>query len=94
MPSLDSPIFLHLGWIYRKLPECETPAMLVEALNGSFLRDSGMRPHEPLKVAFKLDEIHDWKAWLAQGVRKVSGIAGPSAPHWFEFIRRDRPLDA
>ena len=77
------------GWILAKLPVAEEPQDLVSALNSGFFKVAGMRPHEPVKAAFKLDHVRDWKGWLERGGKRVSGIFGPSAPHWFEFVRRD-----
>ncbi len=79
------------GWILAKLPVAENPQDLVSALNTGFFKAQGMRPHEPVKSAFKLDHVRDWKSWLARGGKRISGIFGPSAPHWFEFVRRDSP---
>lgn len=62
---------------------------MIGALNSGFFKQSGMRPHEPVKAAFKLDAVRNWKGWFEKTGKKVSGIYGPSAPHWFEFIRRD-----
>ena len=53
-----------------------------------------MRPHEPIKVCLKLDAVRDWKSFFAHLRVRVTGIAGPGAPHWFEFSRRASFLHA
>ena len=65
---------------------------MIGEINSKFLRDDRMRPHEPLKVAFKLDRIRNWKAWLECMGKRLTGLLGPAAPHVFEFMRRDRAL--
>ena len=73
----------------RSVPNAETPQQLVDAINRSFFADGGMRPHEPLKLCFKLDRVRDWKTWLSHMGRRIVGLLGPSAPHVFQFVRRD-----
>jgi hypothetical protein len=46
------------------------------------------RPYEKGRFVRKLDYVRDWKSWLFAMGKTVSGIAGPQAPHWFEFVRR------
>lgn len=82
------------GFILRKLPVAEEPHDLISALNTGFFNEPGMRPHEPVKSAFKLDHVRDWKSWLESGGKRISGIFGPSAPHWFEFVRRESSLSS
>ena len=65
---------------------------MISEINSKFFRDDRMRPHEPLKVAFKLDRIKNWKAWLECMGKRLTGLLGPAAPHVFEFVRRDRAL--
>ena len=72
----------------RSVPNAETPQQLVDAINRSFFADGGMRPHEPLKLCFKLDRVRDdWKTWLSHMGRRIVGLLGPSAPHVFQFVR-------
>ena len=80
------------GWLLRCVPNAETPDELVTAINTGFLKDQNMRPHEPLKVCFKLDAVRDWKTFLSAANKRVVGLLGPSAPHVFEFTRRDSIL--
>lgn len=61
-------------------------------INRHFFK-TGMRPHEPLQVCFKLDVVRDWKGWFECMGKRITGLLGPSAPHTFEFQRRDCSLD-
>ena len=70
----------------------ESPAKLIDVINAKFLSQPENRPHEALKSCFKMDYIRDWKSWLAKCGKKVVGIFGPSAPHWFEFRQRNSCL--
>lgn len=50
------------------------------------------RPKEAIRCSFKQDFVRDWKAYFESTGKRVAGIFGPSAPHYFEFRRRDSPL--
>lgn len=80
------------GFMLRRVPVSETPDHLVQVINQHFLADPQMRPHERLKVSFKLDTIRDWKSWLAASGKRITGLLGPAAPHVLEFVRRDSYL--
>lgn len=75
------------------MPLAETPQSLITEINRKFLTDERVRPHEPLKTCFKLDMVRDWKSWFESLGKRITGLLGPSAPHTFEFQRRDRSLD-
>ena len=61
----------------------------IESCLREFLADRKYRPYENGRFASRLDHIRDWKAWLYQVHIKLAGIGGPSAAHWFEFVRRE-----
>ena len=74
------------GFVRDHIYEFETPEQLRRLLNQKFMPKT--RRTEPTREAFKLDVIRDWKSYLACLGRKITGIAGPDAPHHFEFVRR------
>jgi len=78
--------------VKNKVAVAESPAKLIDVINAKFLSQPENRPHEALKSCFKMDYIRDWKSWLAKCGKKVVGIFGPSAPHWFEFRQRNSCL--
>jgi len=53
-----------------------------------FLHQLG-RQHEKLNYVIAMNNIRDWKSWLECLGKKLVGIGGPSAPHVFEFCRRE-----
>lgn len=47
------------------------------------------RPHEPGRYVVKMDFCRNWKTFLQQIGKRVTGIAGPSAPHVFHICPRN-----
>ena len=73
-------------WVRRRLSTADHPDDFVKSLD-EFQRKEPRR-YEPEHYAFKLDQIRDWKSWVAQVPQKLTGIAGPAAPHLFQFRQR------
>jgi hypothetical protein len=72
----------------RRHPCLKTPDDFVKCLD-TFLKETTKRPHEKDRFAVKVERVRDWSAWLKPIKAHLTGVGGPSAPHSFEFVRRE-----
>ena len=69
----------------------ETPEVFVSAMEKWLAKLE--RRFEKMRYVFKVDASRNWKVFLEQFGKKVKGIAGQGASHWFEFVRRSELVD-
>ena len=74
-------------WVARKLTVASEPQEFVDSLLQ--FQHHLQRPYEPRHISHKLDQVRNWKAYLANIPQSIAGIAGPRAPHVFHFQRRE-----
>ena len=79
-------------WVRRYLTFAKTVEDFLVSMNR--FANSCWRPHESIGLAFKLDKIRGWKLYFAHLGKKLVGIGGPSAPHHFEFVRREGAISS
>lgn len=72
-------------WVRSKLMYAETLSDFQESFVQFFKKHP--RHHEKNAKVLRFDNIRNWKSYLACMGKKIKGIAGPSAPHLFEFSR-------
>lgn len=72
------------AWIAKR-QTLEHPMAFIQTIQ-EFLNQLG-RPHEPSGFVVKVDQVRNWRDWLATFPMRLEGIGGPGAPHEFLFER-------
>lgn len=79
------------SWISRHR-RLQDPSQLARVIQ-HFLNNLKGRNWGADRCAFLLDRVHDWNSWLLDIGMGLRGHTGPSAPHWFAFMRRGQTAD-
>lgn len=74
------------AWTKKRLYVAETIEDFIISFE-HFIAKS--RPHEPKKVVLPVEAVRDWKGYFQTMNRTIRGIAGQTAPHYFEFVKRE-----
>ena len=69
----------------------KTPNEFQKCLD-DFLKHKIDRPHEKDRFCIQVGKVRDWATWLQPLKIHLAGVGGPSAPHSFEFVRRQGAL--
>ena len=78
-------------WISRHLREASSIDHVVQSVQG-FL-DKRSRQYEPLRLAFRCNQVREYKHWLRAMPYHLQGIGGPGAAHTFRFERVEGYVD-